>query len=123
LLKRAKGVAKKSEGFNLTATIREYRQGHRDASANEALEAIKKANPSHRINQSTFLATFYKLRSGGKRKVVKRPKPGRVVSGDGSAEAIMKAGLNFVRLAGSVEAARERLVGLEELIETAKAVE
>ena len=35
----------------------------------------------------------------------------------------MKAGLNFIVLAGGVEAARERLVGLEELIETVKAVE
>jgi hypothetical protein len=39
------------------------------------------------------------------------------------AEQIMKAGLHFIVLAGGVEAARERLVGLEELIEAAKAVE
>jgi hypothetical protein len=35
----------------------------------------------------------------------------------------MKAGLRLTRLAGGVEAARERLVGLEGLIETAKAVD
>jgi hypothetical protein len=35
----------------------------------------------------------------------------------------MQAGLHFIRLAGSVEAARERLVGLEALIETAREVE
>jgi hypothetical protein len=34
----------------------------------------------------------------------------------------MKAGLTFIRLAGSVANARERLAGLSELIETAKAV-
>jgi hypothetical protein len=35
----------------------------------------------------------------------------------------MKAGLHFIVLAGGVEAARERLVGLEELIEAAKQVD
>jgi len=35
----------------------------------------------------------------------------------------MKAGLHFIRLAGGVDAARERLVGLEALIETANAVD
>jgi hypothetical protein len=35
----------------------------------------------------------------------------------------MKAGLHFIRLAGSLEQARERLVGLEALIEIAKAVD
>lgn len=116
-------MAKKSEGFNLTATIRDYRKAHRDISAKKAFESVKKAHPSEKINQGTFLSTFYKLASGGKKKTVKRRKPGPVVSGNGSAEHIMKAGLNFVVLAGGVEAARERLVGLEELIEAAKKVE
>lgn len=116
-------MAKKAEGFNLTQTIREFQKGHRGVSAKDALEAIKKANPNQKVNQSTFLATFYKLASGGKKKVVKRRKPGRVVEGNGSAESIMKAGLHFVVLAGGVEGARERLVGLAELIEAAKAVE
>jgi hypothetical protein len=35
----------------------------------------------------------------------------------------MRAGLHFIRLAGGVEQARERLVGLEQLIETARAIE
>ena len=53
-----------------------------------------------------------------------RRKPGRMGSGnDGHAESILKAGLTFIRLAGGIENARERLVGLEELIEAAKAVE
>jgi hypothetical protein len=43
--------------------------------------------------------------------------------GRGSAEQIMKAGLHFIRLAGSFEAARERLVGLERPIETAKDID
>jgi hypothetical protein len=42
---------------------------------------------------------------------------------DGHAESILKAGLTFIRLAGGVENARERLVGLEELIEAARAVD
>jgi len=35
----------------------------------------------------------------------------------------MKAGLNFVRLAGGMAQAKERHAGLEELIETAKTIE
>jgi hypothetical protein len=54
---------------------------------------------------------------------VKRRKPGHVVPGHGSADHILRAGLQFIRLAGGVEQARERLVGLEVLIETARAIE
>jgi hypothetical protein len=118
-------MAKKSTGFNLSAAIREFQKSHADVSATDALQAVKKAHPSQKINEGTFKATFYKLAGSGKRKVVKRRKPGRGISGDvgNHSESIMKAGLQFIRLAGGVEAARERLVGLEELIETAKAVE
>jgi hypothetical protein len=120
-----KHMAKKSESFNLSETIREFQKSHAGASVKDGLEAIQKANPKQKINESTFKATFYKLASGGKHKVVRRRKPGRVVasSGGNHAESIMRAGLTFIRLAGGVEAARVRLVGLEELIETAKAVE
>ena len=88
----------------------------------DAFAAIKKAHPSQTINEGTFKSTFYKLAGGGKRKV-RRRKPGRVIAGHSSSEHIMHAGLQFIRLAGGVEAARERLVGLEKLIETAKAVD
>jgi hypothetical protein len=44
-------------------------------------------------------------------------------AGDGSPEAVLKAGLHFVQLVGGVEEARYQLVGFEELIETARAVE
>jgi hypothetical protein len=60
---------------------------------------------------------------GLKRRVVKRRKPGSVIAGHGSAGHIMKAGLHFIVIAGGVEQARERLVGLAELIEAAKEVE
>jgi hypothetical protein len=86
------------------------------------LEAIKKAHPNQKINEGTFKATFYKLAGGGSRKV-RRRKPGRVVAGHGSSDHIMKAGLHFIRLAGGVEEARERLMGLGALIETAKAID
>jgi hypothetical protein len=112
----------KRPSFNLSETIREYRKAHRGVKATDAFAAIKKAHPSQKVNEGTFKATFYKLASNGKR-VVKRRKPGRVIGGHGSAEHIMQAGLHFIRLAGGVEAARERLVGLEKLIETAKAVD
>jgi hypothetical protein len=116
-------MAKKSEDFNLSATIREFQKSHRGVPATAALEAIKKAHPKEKINEGTFKSTFYKLVGGGKKKTVKRRKPGRFLPGHGSADHIMKAGLHFIMAAGSVEAARERLVGLEQLIETAKEVD
>jgi hypothetical protein len=115
-------MARKSDGFNLTATIRDFRKSHRGVPATAALEAVKKAHPSQKINEGTFKATFYKL-AGGKKKSVRRRKPGSVIPGHGGPDHIMKAGLHFIRLAGGVEAARERLVGLEQLIETAKEVD
>jgi hypothetical protein len=42
--------------------------------------------------------------------------------GNGSAVHIMKAGLHVILLAGGVEHARERLVGLAERIAATKAV-
>jgi hypothetical protein len=116
-------MAKKSEGFNVTAAIRDFKKAHQGASARDAMDAIKKAHPGEKINEGTFKSTFYKLAGKGKKKVVKRRKPGRVVAGARPADAIMKAGLHFIRLAGDVESAREWLVGLGELIETAKTVD
>jgi hypothetical protein len=115
-------MAKKNSGFNLSETIREFQKSHRGVPATAALAAVKKAHPSHKINEGTFKATFYKL-AGGKKRTVKRRKPGRLLPGHGSPDHMMSVGLHFIRLAGGVEAARERLVGLEQLIETAKEVD
>ena|ERR1700693_5134211 len=115
-------MAKKSDGFNLSATIREFQKTHRGVPATAALAAVKKAHPGQKINEGTFKATFYKL-AGGKKKTVKRRKPGRLVPGHGSADHIMKAGLQFIRLAGGVKPARIQLAGLAALIETAKTVQ
>jgi hypothetical protein len=118
-------MAKKSNGFNLSETIREYRKSHRGTSARDAMEAIKKSHPDQKINEGTFKSTFYKLAgSGGKGRSVRRAKPmrGHGRGGDASNE-VMRAGLTFIRLAGSVDAARERLAGLKDLIETARTVE
>ena len=108
--------------FNLSETIREFRKARRGVRATDAFAAIKKAHPNQKINEGTFKSTFYKLAGSGKRSV-RRRKPGRIIAGHGSPEHIMQAGLHFIRLAGSLEAARERLVGLEALIETAKEVD
>jgi hypothetical protein len=115
-------MAPKSDSFNLSEVIRQYRKTHRGVSAKNALEGIKKAHPSHKINEGTFKSTFYKLAGGGKR-IVRRRKPGHGVAGNGQADQIMKAGLDFIRLAGGIEEARTRLAGLAALIETAKAVQ
>ncbi|HEV8066179.1 MAG TPA: hypothetical protein VGP76_00485 [Planctomycetaceae bacterium] len=112
----------KRASFNLSETIREFRKAHRGVRAMDAFAAIKKSHPNQTINEGTFKSTFYKLAGSGKRSV-RRRKPGRIIAGHGSPDHIMQAGLHFIRLAGSVEAARERLVGLEALIETAREVE
>ncbi len=114
-------MAKKANGFNLSETIRDYRKSHRGASAREAMEAIKKSNPDQKINEGTFKSTFYKLAGSGKRSV-RRAKPGRGGRG-GDGFDVMRAGLTFIRLAGSVDAAREQLAGLKDLIETARTVD
>jgi len=112
----------KRPDFNLSETIREYRKAHRGVKAMDAFAAIKKAHPNQKINEGTFKSTFYKLAGSGKR-VVRRRKPGRFVGGHGSPDHIMKVGLQFIRLAGGVEEAREWLVGLDALLETAKEVD
>ncbi len=110
----------KRAAFNLSQTIREFRKSHRGVPATAALAAVKKAHPSQKINEGTFKATFYA--SSGKKKSVRRRKP-KFIPGHGSPDHIMKAGLHFIMAAGGVDAARERLVGLEQLIETAREVE
>jgi len=115
-------MAKKANGFNLSETIREYRKSHRGASARDAMEAIKKGHPDQKINEGTFKSTFYKLAGSDGKRSVRRAKPMRGRGGDSSNE-VMRAGLTFIRLAGSVDAARERLAGLKGLIETARTVE
>jgi hypothetical protein len=116
-------MARKSDGFNLSAVIREFRSRHRGVPATQALEAVRKAHKDRKINEGTFKATFYKLAGRGSKKTVRRRKPRpNDASGGNRAEAILRAGLTFVRLAGGVENAHEQLKGLEELIETAKAI-
>jgi len=114
-------MAKTGEGLNVTAAVREFRKSHPGATAKDAFEAIQKAHPKAKLNENALKTTFYKLAGAGK-KTVKRRKPGRVVVEHGSEEHIMKAGLNFIYLAGGVENARERLVGLAELIEMIESV-
>ena len=116
-------MAKKSEGFNLAQTIRDYRQAHRGVSAKDAFDGIKKAHPGEKIKEGTFKSTFYKLAGSGTKKVVKRRRPGKVVDGNGSAKHVLKAGLQFIQLAGGIHAAKEQLSGLQELIEAAKNME
>jgi hypothetical protein len=115
-------MAKRSNGVNLSAVIREFRKGHRGTSANDALAAVKKAHPTQKINDGTFRATFYKIAGDGKRKKsVMRRRPGRRPESDG--DAAIRAGLTFIRSAGGVENAQEQLAGLKKLIETAKAID
>src|ERR1700685_4635809 len=103
-------MSRKNGGFNLAATIRDYRKKHRGISAKNAFISIKKDFPGEKINDGTFKSTFYKLAGSRRKKSVLRRKPRRSMpTGDAHAESIMKAGLTFIRLAGGVENARERL--------------
>jgi hypothetical protein len=72
----------------------------------------------------TVKATFYKRSRGGAKKTVRKRRPGRLAAGaKDDADAVLRAGLNCIRLAGGVDNAKKRLLGLQELIETAKAVQ
>lgn len=113
----------KSYDFNLSEVIRQYRKAHRGVSARNAFEGVKKAHPSQKINEGTFKATFYKLAGAGKRRVVSRGRPERGAASNGQPDQVLKAGLQFIRLAGGVEEARAHLAGLKALIETARVVE
>ena len=103
-------MAKRSLGFNLSATIREFQKSHPNVSATDALTAVKKAHPTQKIKEGTFKATFYKLAGGGKRKVVKRRKPGRVghdmVVIENRVLAIVRAAKELIALTGDSEAAK-----------------
>src|SRR5580704_5179391 len=81
-LQEAPDMGTKSDGFNLSEVIRQFRNAHRGVSAKITFEGIKKAHPSQKINEGTFKSTFYKLAGGGKRKVVRRRKPGRRAVGN-----------------------------------------
>jgi hypothetical protein len=61
-------MARKSEGFNVTAAVREYRERHPAGSAREAFEAIKKAHPKEKLNENSLKTTFYKLAGGVRKK-------------------------------------------------------
>ena len=105
---------------NKSQAIRDALEAHPEKSPSEIAEGLKAKGLN--VN-AQYVSTIKSNAKAKGRRVVKRPKPGRVVAGHGSADHIMKAGLHFIVLAGGVEQASERLVGLAELIEAAKQVE
>jgi hypothetical protein len=109
----------KKESVNKSQAIRDALEAHPDKSPSEIAESLKAKG----LDVNAQYVSTIKSNAKAKRRVVKRRKPGHVVPSQGSADHIMKAGLHFIVLAGGVEAARERLIGLEELIDAAKQVE
>jgi hypothetical protein len=101
-------MAKRTGGFNLSEAIRDYQKAHPKATANEALAAVKANHP--KLNDATFRSTFYKLKGGGKKRSVRRKKPGR-----GGAEGgwVLPAAVAFIRAAGGMEQAKQVLSELE----------
>jgi len=61
-------MAKPSNGFNLSAAIRNFRKGHRGVSANDALAAVKKSHPGQKINEGPFGPRFTSLPAMGNEK-------------------------------------------------------
>ena len=110
----------RTEAINKSQAIRDALEAHPEKSPSEIAEQLKAKGLD--VN-AQYVSTIKSNAKAKGRKVAKRRKPGSVVTGHGSAEHIMKAGLHFIVLAGGVESARERLVGLEELIEAAKKVD
>jgi hypothetical protein len=102
-------MAKRKE-FNLSEAIREHRKTNPKHTAKEAFEAIGKS-AGQKINEGTFKSTFYKLAGQGKRRVVRRRKPG--AAGVGNGAGIVAQALGFIRSAGGIEEARQILAELE----------
>ncbi len=109
----------KREAVNKSQAIRDALQAHPERSPSEIAEQLKAKG----LDVNAQYVSTIKSNAKAKGRVVKRRKPGQLIAGHGSAEHIMKAGLHFIVLAGGIEQARERLVGLAELIEAAKQVE
>jgi hypothetical protein len=111
----------KREAVNKSQAIRDALAAHPEKSPSEIAEQLRAKGMD--VNAQYVSTIKSNAKAKGRKKLVKRRKPGSVVAGHGSAEHIMKAGLHFVVLAGGIEQARERLVGLAELIEAAKQVD
>jgi hypothetical protein len=103
-------MAKRAE-FNLSEAIRQYRQAHKGASANECLEALKKDHP--KIKPGTLRSTFYKQQGEGKKRTVRRKKPGQRGATTGDGAGLIGHAAAFVRSAGGINAARQALDDLE----------
>jgi hypothetical protein len=99
----------KRKDFNLSAAIREHRKANPNHTARDAFEAISKS-AGHKLNEGTFKSTFYKLAGQGKRRVVRRRKPG---AGAGDGAGIIAQALGFIRSAGGIQAAKQILAELE----------
>lgn len=99
----------KRKDFNLSEVIRKHRTANPNHTAKEAFEAIGKS-AGHKINEGTFKSTFYKLAGEGKRRVVRRRKPG---ASSGNGPGIVAQALGFIRSAGGIEEAKQILVELE----------
>lgn len=69
------------DGFNMSAAIREALSTNSELSGREAREIVQQAHPEQTINTNSFSVAFSKARQemgikGGRRKVVRRRKPG-----------------------------------------------
>lgn len=123
-------MAKKPD-FNQSAEIRSILQKlGKDAKFRDVFEKLRANHKGRRFNENSCMQAFAVARrklgfkKGRRVKRVLRPKAAaRRVGAENQGHDIMRAGLAFIRLAGGVENARQRLAGLEVLIETARAVD
>lgn len=123
-------MAKKPD-FNQSAEIRSILQKlGDDAKFRDVFAKLQTSHKGYRFNENSCMQAFavarkkLGIKKGRRVKRVMRPRAvARRISGENHGQDVMKAGLTFIRLAGGVENARKRLAGLEELIETARAVQ
>ena len=101
----------KAKAFNLSEAIRKHREANPSHTAKEAFEALSKS-AGQKINEGTFKSTFYKLAGQGKRRVVRRRRPGPRHDASENAGIVAHA-LAFIRSAGGIEAAKQVLAELE----------
>jgi hypothetical protein len=101
------------KGFTLSAAIRGIVAKNKGIAFNDVWTKLTAEHKG--LNIGTARVSYYKLR-GGKRRMVKRAKPGRKGSGhNGLADA-----LTFIRACGSIEAAQAQLKAERQLLAVAR---
>lgn len=118
-----KGKKAKPVPFNMAQAVRDVLTKHKDATGKEALELVKKAHPSIKINENSFGVAYTNGRkalglSKGKAKARKAKATTRVKVKATANGSHMVAAATLVRDAGGMEQAKAALGELEKVMNT-----